>query len=212
MISADQFLQCDVRVRQGKMKVHDPFGGLAINVCGDFLQLPPVSRDGSKKSLACILDDTGHEVSGAKDADGEPTPEIQEASNAESRQGLELWRSYFRRVVCLTVNVRAPGVLSRLQAEMRAGHISDEMWSLYMSRVLQPSDPRLLHPPFSTNNVCFVVHRHKIRVMRSFEEAKEQSSQLKTSLFMVQARDEAAGGSVQTHSTGSGRPPPARES
>ena len=60
MVSADQFLQCDVRMRQGKMNPPETFGGLAINACGDFLQLPPVSRDGSKKSLACVLDDTGH--------------------------------------------------------------------------------------------------------------------------------------------------------
>jgi len=76
---------------------------------------------------------------------------------------------------------------------MRAGKISDEMWSLYMSRVLHPSDPRLVDPasPFSCNNICFVVHRHKIRVMRSFEKAKERSGQLKTALYMVQANDEA---------------------
>ena len=138
MVSSDQFLQCDVRMRQAKMNVRETFGGLAINVCGDFLQLPPVSRDGSKKSLACDLDDTGHEMVASEDEDDEPGETVQEASNAESRQGSELWRSYFRRVVCLNVNVRAPGVLSRLQAEMRAGDISDEMWSLYMSRVLQP--------------------------------------------------------------------------
>ena len=53
-------------------------------------------------------------------------------AKVEGRQGFELWRS-ITRVVCLTVNVRAPGVLSRLQAEMRDGHISDEMWNLSLS-------------------------------------------------------------------------------
>lgn len=58
MIAADQFLQSDVRLRQAMMQPQLPFGGLALNVCGDFLQLPPVDRDGSRKSLASrIVDD-----------------------------------------------------------------------------------------------------------------------------------------------------------
>jgi hypothetical protein len=76
---------------------------------------------------------------------------------------------------------------------MRAGRISDEMWALYMSRVMTPNDPRLLDPlsPFAMHDICFVVHRHKIRVMRSYEKAKEHSARLKTQLFIVQAKDEA---------------------
>ena len=69
------------------------------------------------------------------------------------------------------MNVRAPGVLGRLQAEMRAGSLSDEMWELYMSRVLQPNDARLQQGKFMDNAVHFVVHRHKIRVLRSLENA-----------------------------------------
>ena len=60
----------------------------------------------------------------------------------ESRQGFDLWRSV-RRAVCLSVNVRPPGILSRMLSEMRDGHISDEMWDLYLSRVLKPEDKRL---------------------------------------------------------------------
>ena len=79
------------------------------------------------------------------------------AKLAETVQGLHLWRT-IRHVVCLQINVRAPGVLSRLQAEMRAGAISDEMWSLYMSRVMQPNDPRLTdaQSPFSKNHWHFI--------------------------------------------------------
>ena len=192
MVSADQFLQCDVRMRQGKMRAEVPFGGLAVNVCGDFLQLPPVSKDGTKKSLACALDDVGHQIVDPEDCDVVPDNKGQEAAKAESRQGHELWKNYFRRVVCLSVNVRAPGVLSRLQAEMRAGFISDEMWGLYLSRVLVPGDPRLADAssPFVKHDVTFVVHRHKIRVMRSLEMAKTDSLRLRTQLFMVQAKDE----------------------
>ena len=34
MVPANQFLQCDVRFRQAKMKADVRFGGLALNVCG----------------------------------------------------------------------------------------------------------------------------------------------------------------------------------
>ena len=110
---------------------------------------------------------------------------------AEARQGFELWRS-ITRVVCLTVNVRAPGVLSRLQAEMRSGTISDDMWNLYMSRVLQPGDLRLQDPslPFFNNEIHFIVHRHRIRTMRSMDHAKEYSNLHEVPLYIVQARDE----------------------
>ena len=56
MIAADQFLQCDVRMRQAKMRSDLFCGGLALNICGDFLQLPPVDKDGSRPSLAMDLD------------------------------------------------------------------------------------------------------------------------------------------------------------
>ena len=114
MVSSDQFLQCDVRMRQAKRQPDFPFGGLAMNVCGDFLQLPPVSRDGSRKSLAvdCNAGDTAVLPKSLDDEEGDGQEPGEEPANAEGPQGLLLWRS-FRRVVCLTVNVRAPGVLSR---------------------------------------------------------------------------------------------------
>ena len=37
MVSADQFLQCDVRLRQAKLKPCAKFSNLAMNICGDFL-------------------------------------------------------------------------------------------------------------------------------------------------------------------------------
>ena len=98
---------------------------------------------------------------GALDAD------VPSLALAEGRQGRALWQS-IHRVVALTVNVRAPDVLARLQAEMRGGKgLSDEMWNLYMSRVMQRHDARVLASPFSTNQIHFIVHRHKIRAMRS---------------------------------------------
>ena len=206
MVSSDQFLQCDVRFRQAKMQPSHRFGGLALNVCGDFLQLPPVDKDGTRKGLAVPLNDYGvcdvseaesqcaenaTEQKSDEDADV-PTARQRKQANVEGRQGFELWRQ-IRRVVCLTVNVRAPGILSRLQSEMRDGKISDEMWAVYQSRVLVDDDSRLTaeHSPFTQSDPCFIVHRHRIRVMRSFENAKRESRRLGVPLYSVQARDEA---------------------
>ena len=188
MISADQFLQCDVRLRQAKMNIEDRFGNLATNVCGDFLQLPPVEkRKGTRRSLAVPLDAAG-QCEGEEEVgeDDDKKDRIREGQLVEARQGFELWRS-ITRVVCLTVNVRAPGLLSRFQAEMRAGSISDEMWDLYMERALQPDDPRLQDPslPFSAGDIEFIVHRHRIRTMRSLEHAKAYCRQHKLPLYTL---------------------------
>ncbi len=51
MVAADKFLQCDVRIRQAAMEFDKRFGGFGMTICGDFLQLPPVSKDG-QRSLA----------------------------------------------------------------------------------------------------------------------------------------------------------------
>jgi len=59
MVSADQFLHMDVRMRQATNMKTVPFGGLAMNLCGDFLQLPPVDKYGTRKSLAKPVDDAG---------------------------------------------------------------------------------------------------------------------------------------------------------
>ena len=107
MISGDQFCQVDVRCRQAKMNFNRAFGALAINIGGDFLQLPPVDKNGSRLSLALPLNDTGKTV-------GQDIGEAEaKTAAAESRQGRALWSS-IRKVVCLTINVRAPDILSRL--------------------------------------------------------------------------------------------------
>ena len=100
MVSADQFLQCDVRLRQAKLKPNARFGDLAMNICGDFLQLPPVDKHGTRKSLAAHVDELG-----GVEVDEEPLEmtldlgeqvkdgKRREQMNLETRQGLELWRS-----------------------------------------------------------------------------------------------------------------------
>ena len=198
MISADQFHKCDVRMRQAMRNEVARFGGLAVNICGDFLQLPPVNKDGSRKSLAIAFDDVGNTKSEDAHADDPVTKDDKktkrnnEAILSESRQGFELWRSIYR-IVCLEINVRAPGLLSRIQAEMREGQISDKMWDVYMSRVLQDNDERLTNPnlPFLNGDVRFIVHRHKIRLMRSLQHAKDICRKTCTPLYVVQARDDA---------------------
>ena len=158
MVSADQFLQSDVRLRQAKMKPEMPFGGMALNVCGDFLQLPPVNKDGNRRSLATATVESEEENDDVN-VDDASARQQRRAGKAESMQGLRLWRN-IQRVVCLSINVRAPGILSRLQSEMREGRISDAMWDLCMSRVIVPRDARLTTPgsPFVEHNVHFLVH------------------------------------------------------
>ena len=134
MIASDQFLQCDVRLRQAKMNSDARFGNLAVNICGDFLQLPPVDKQkkGSRRSLAMPLDHHGH-CAAQEDTDEFQLQRDRSAASrlAEARQGFELRRP-ITRLGCVTFDARIPGVPSRLQAEMRSGAGSDDMWNLYM--------------------------------------------------------------------------------
>ena len=186
MVSGDQLLQCDVRMREGKCCKMRRFGGMAVNLCGDFLQLPPVDKTGTRKSLAVPVDDLG---AWECEERGEHA-DTQSGPNVEGRQGFELWRS-ISRVVCLNVNVRALGALSRLLTEMRNGVISDEMWSLYQTRIVKPNDPRLheLRSKSVNGDVQFVVHRHRVRVMRALDQAKQYCLRTATPLFILQAAD-----------------------
>ena len=197
MVPADQFLHCHTRLQQAKTNL-DPYGSLALNVCGDFLQLPPVDPYGSKKSLAQPIDAVGNLDPTDVADDSVPHPgdrpdkvDPKRQARSETRQGRELW-CQIPYVVNLEINVRAPGVLSRMLAEMRDGKLSDEMWDLYESRVLQPNDPRLTDPnsPFAQHPHTFIVHRHNIRNSRSLEHAKQESCRLKTPLYLLQAKDE----------------------
>ena len=186
MMPSDQLLQVDVRLRQAKAP-EEPFGGLGMNMCGDFLQLPPVDKDGSKKSLA--KPNAQHSSEDDDDADVQVKKDkTKKEKLAESQQGRHIWENV-QRAVCLDINIRAPGLIGRLQEEMRQGSVSHEMYQVYLSRVLRPQDERLSMPPFSDNTVHFIVHRHRIRVMRSLTNAKFNSRLLHQPLYMVQAHD-----------------------
>ena len=160
MVAPAQVCQADVRVRQATGQALHFFGGLGVGFSGDFLQLPPVEMH----SLAETLDDTGRwraknlVATGSADMASRKqtkqwakrqTCEISDGTvgqaTPEARQGIEFWRSVCN-VVSLTLPLRALGVLSRLLAEMRSGNISDEMWTLYESRILKQNDPRLKAP------------------------------------------------------------------
>ena len=130
MIPADQFLQCDVRIRQAKMNPDVRFGGLAVNFCGDFLQLPPVNKDGSKPSLAKpFREQSTSQVDNEDNVPNEVDNNVvSEEGRAESRQGFELWHSV-KRAVSLCVNVRAPDILSRVRSATKCGsYIFHDAW------------------------------------------------------------------------------------
>ena len=121
---------------------------------------------------------------------------------AEARQGYELWRS-LTTVVCLTVSVRAPGLLGRIQAEMRQQTLSDDSWALLQSRVLgfymdegkvrklpegQP-DPRLSQTPFSDHAVQYIVHRHTLRASQAFKNCIAACVRERLRLYTIVAAD-----------------------
>ena len=56
-------------MRQAMMNTEHPFGGLVVNICGDFLQLPPVDKDGSRRSLAMPHDAVEPSEIGGEDND-----------------------------------------------------------------------------------------------------------------------------------------------
>jgi hypothetical protein len=187
MVAPEQLCQADVRIRQAKCKPYLKFGGVGGVLSGDFLQLPPVERG----SLARRLGDTGAYAEEQEDPNvaGDVVTDDTPRASAEARQGYLFWRD-IRIVISLSINIRAPGVLSRLQEEMRSGSISAEMWKLYLTRVLRDDDERLLQPPFSTAKVQYVVHRHSIRVRQSYANAIATAYSLRQRVYIVQAADE----------------------
>lgn len=50
LISADQVLQCDVRMRQANMEPEQRFGVLATSICWDFLQLLPAKKIATERA------------------------------------------------------------------------------------------------------------------------------------------------------------------
>ncbi|CAK0873829.1 unnamed protein product [Prorocentrum cordatum] len=184
-------LRVTVRIREAKDD-RKPFGGLGMILSGDFLQLPPVDPGDAQKSLATPLKETGALDAAPENPDAKDQ-DVKRKKLADAAQGVQLWQRV-RHVVCLDVNIRAPGKLSKLLAEMRDGKgISSECWQMYLDRIMERNDQRLSEgsSPFSKYDWQFIVHRHKIRVHRSLVNAKAATSCGHKPLFIVQARDEA---------------------
>ena len=191
MVSADQFHASEVRIRQAKDH-NRPYGGLGMTLSGDFLQLPPVDPGDTQKSLATPLSETGALDMAPENPDAKDR-ERKRSKLTDSVNGIQLWHRV-RHVVCLDVNIRAPGALSTLLAEMRDGKgISKKSWDMYQKRIMQRDDQRLSDEtsPFSKYEWQFIVHRHKIRVHRSLVNARAATSDGQKPLYIVQARDEA---------------------
>ena len=108
--------------------------------------------------------------------------------------------SAFRKitdVVCLTKVVRAPNALGALCTCIRELRITDDVWTLLQSRVIQENDERLTKPPFSTSACKIIVQRHLLRCAMSNEAVLAQSPKMKTPVYLVTARDD-----VQTADAG----------
>ena len=181
MVSPEQLHQTNVRVQQATRQTQRLFGGLLTVLSGDFLQLPPVERGSLARQSTAVESHDGEdtEMVGEKG-------EAPEADTGDASQGFHLWHG-IPRVISLSVNIRAPGLLGRLQTEMRNGEISEEMWRLYESRILRDGDLRLQQPPFSTSDVQYIVHRHRIRVSQNFKNAIEHCRKNNKRLYVVKA-------------------------
>ena len=188
MVAPDQLHQANIRVQQAT-HLHQVFGGLGTVLSGDFLQLPPIERG----SLARRSENGGESMEEDKTRlENANEADVQKRNDKESEtlQGLLLWRG-LTRVVSLAVNIRAPGVLGRLQSEMRRGSISDDMWSVYLSRIVQSQDPRLQQSPFSTSDVQYIVHRHRLRTRQSFNNAVDHCQRNDLRLYVLKPTIEA---------------------
>ena len=187
MVAPDDLFQAEVRLKQAKCS-NRSWGGLGMVLSGDFMQLPPVDPGSAAPSLAL---DPG----GLEEPDGAECKDVDKkrAKFTETVQGLYLWRRT-TRVVSLDVNLRSPGPLSQLLAAMRSKEdLSDDMWNLYLSRVMKPQDPRPSDPdsPFARHPWQYIVHRHKIRVYRSMQNARDTAASLRRTLYVVKASDVA---------------------
>ena len=103
MVSADQLHQADVRIRQGKQPADHLFGKLAVVLSGDFLQLPPVDKDGSRKSLAGNDEelDVAENVTVSSDKDAKRKQEKKKAKQVRKRIILKVGMIWIMCMWCM---------------------------------------------------------------------------------------------------------------
>ena len=179
--------QIDQRSRQITDK-NTVMGGMAVNISGDFLQLPPVEAP----SLARPLDDHGYARMFEDEAPTKTTKEEakKQRTEMEHRLGYDLWSESFLAVTSLELNMRTEGPLAEILQGMRAGRLSDAAWAALQDRVLRGDDTRMQQPPFTTNPVHYIVQRHQLRVSQSFCNAVRDSVRLERRLYISVACDE----------------------
>ena len=110
--------------------------------------------------------------------------------------GYTLWRQ-LSQVIFLDLNMRSAGPLGRLLQQMRSGTISPDVWASLEERVLRQTtnnepDPRLKQPPFSTETVHCVVHRHALRVPLAYSHALRDSILKRQLFYVLHACDEVS--------------------
>jgi hypothetical protein len=129
MVPPGLLYRIDVRCRTANQK--DRFmRGLATNLSGDYLQIPPVKS----RSLAMPIDLQGFGMEDDGDGDKGDGEELGDAAKTQKRKerlefeqrcGYETRRGKFKDVTVLTRNTRTSGILDEILNGMRAGLLSD---------------------------------------------------------------------------------------
>ncbi len=144
MLSLDVFDMTDIRLKTAKEEYEVEFGGLGVSLSGDLLQVQPIMQ----ASFARRFTDPSPEVvvpvkrtssqskkhlAGDDAAEKKPVEHPVRPVPAQSGDARYL---KFKTVISLDVNLRAPGVSGDLQAAMRNGEVTEELWEVYASRKL----------------------------------------------------------------------------
>jgi hypothetical protein len=210
MLGVDCFDMTDLRLRQAKNEPDLEFGGMGISLSGDLLQLKPIGKpsfaeryrepaaklpEPRKKGSRALKQRKrrgGVAAAEAEDGEEEEVSEHVYENRAHAQRGDATYLT-FKTVISLDLNLRAPGVLGDLQAAMRRGEVTRELWEIYASRKLTSDgvvlDPRLNAPPFSNNPIHYIVQRHKLRVQLSLDNAIMHCIEHKKRLYCVVASD-----------------------
>ena len=120
-----------------------------------------------------------------------------------------MWRGQFQHVTLLTRNMRTTGLLAEVLDGMRKGSVSDAAKLALEDRLLGyvredgvlkklppgVADPRLSEPPFSSNPITFLLHRHNLRVPQSYSNALRECLRMGVRLYLSVACDETRDGS-----------------
>jgi hypothetical protein len=221
MLGVDHFDMSDMRLRQAKNEPDLDFGGLGISLSGDLLQLKPIGKPSFAQRYTeptATVAELRRKTSGAlkqrkrragivaKEEVGEEdeVPEQVYEHRAHAQRGDATYLT-FKTVISLDVNLRAPGVLGDLQAAMRRGDVTQDLWDIYASRKLTSAgaelDPRLNAPPFSNNPIHYIVQRHKLRVQLSLDNAIMHCVEHKKRLYCVVASDRVSNHVQRRHFT-----------